>query len=127
MTEENTNDTAQRIETVSRTQILAILDAQGYRCALTGWKLTPETASIDHVQPLSRGGDHVVANAQIVDWRVNAAKGTLTNEEFVEMCLAVASNQAGIGKTETNNKDLRSIGAIENTGVMNDLAIVRKP
>lgn len=81
-----------RIETITRKQIMDLLERQKYRCALTGWELTPQTASIDHVQPLGRGGDHHIDNAQIVEWRINQAKGSMTNEEFIEMCRAVADS-----------------------------------
>jgi 5-methylcytosine-specific restriction endonuclease McrA len=81
-----------KVETITTKQILNLLEQQGKRCALTGWPLTPETASIDHVIPLSKGGDHSIDNAQIVDYRVNLAKGTMTNDEFIEMCMAVAEN-----------------------------------
>lgn len=70
-------------------QILAIVESQGYRCALSGRHLTPQSASLDHKQPLSRDGEHDITNIQIVDAKVNAAKGTMTNEEFVAMCLEV--------------------------------------
>lgn len=81
---------AQKIETITTKQIRELLDRQQYRCALTGWELTPQTASLDHATPLGKGGDHSVSNAQIVDHRVNAAKGTMTNDEFIAMCAAVA-------------------------------------
>jgi 5-methylcytosine-specific restriction endonuclease McrA len=82
----------QKVETITTKQILALLEKQQYRCAVTGWMLTPETASIDHRIPYSKGGSHSIDNAQIVDWRVNQAKGTMSNEEFVEMCRAVAAS-----------------------------------
>lgn len=68
-----------------------ILERQGYRCALTGIELTPETANVDHIVPLSRGGPHAPSNAQVILDYVNKAKGTMTNEEFIEMCCAVAA------------------------------------
>lgn len=78
------------IENITSKQIMALLEKQKYKCALTGWDLTPETASIDHIIPLAKGGDHTIDNAQIVDWRVNQAKGTMDNKEFVDMCRAIA-------------------------------------
>ncbi|MCC7409317.1 MAG: hypothetical protein IT442_14725, partial [Phycisphaeraceae bacterium] len=69
--------------------VLALLQRQAYRCALTGWDLTPETAALDHIIPVSRGGEHRISNAQVLTKIVNRAKGTLTNEEFIELCGAV--------------------------------------
>jgi 5-methylcytosine-specific restriction endonuclease McrA len=67
-----------------------LLAAQRYCCALTGQALTPETAALDHRLPVSRGGQHVIENAQILHKQVNRAKATMTNTEFVAMCRAVA-------------------------------------
>ncbi len=84
-----------RADTITPRQIRELIDAQQYRCALTGEPLTPKTAVLDHIVPLSRGGEHSLENAQVVaDW-VNKAKGSMTQEEFIEMCLAVASKLRG--------------------------------
>lgn len=80
----------------------AILEAQSYLCALTGRQLTPETAAIDHRVPLARGGAHAPYNLQVIHADVNAAKHTMTHEEFVAMCREVvawedASNAKKVG------------------------------
>jgi 5-methylcytosine-specific restriction endonuclease McrA len=69
--------------------ILDILKSQGYRCALTGRRLTPATAALDHIHAISRGGTHQTGNIQILHKDVNRAKATLTNEEFIDMCREV--------------------------------------
>ncbi len=66
--------------------ILLLLERQQYRCALTDRALTPDTASLDHIVPLSRGGEHTIGNTQALDRTVNRAKGTLTNDEFIALC-----------------------------------------
>lgn len=66
--------------------VLEMIERQGYRCALSGRKLTPESASIDHVVPLAKGGAHSIENLWVVENVINSAKGTLTVEEFVSMC-----------------------------------------
>jgi 5-methylcytosine-specific restriction endonuclease McrA len=81
---------------VSPKQILKLIESQHYRCALSGRELTPETASLDHAIPLSRGGAHDITNVQCLDYRVNAAKGTMTVEEFVAMCCDVARQANGV-------------------------------
>jgi 5-methylcytosine-specific restriction endonuclease McrA len=78
--------------TVGRKELVSLVESNNYRCHLTGWQLSPATASLDHKLPVSRGGGHAIENLQVVDYRVNKAKGTMTNEEFVEMCCAVAKN-----------------------------------
>ena len=77
---------------VSPKQILELLERQTYRCALSGRELTPETASLDHCLPLSRGGAHDISNVQVLDFQVNSAKGTMTIDEFVAMCRDVAGH-----------------------------------
>lgn len=67
-----------------------LIESQGYRCALTGESLTPKTATVDHVTPLTRGGAHAIENAQVIVDYVNQAKGQMTNDEFIAMCVAVA-------------------------------------
>lgn len=70
--------------------VLRLLDRQRFRCALTGRALTPDTASLDHIIPVSRGGEHRIDNTQILERSVNRAKGTLTNAEFIALCAEVA-------------------------------------
>jgi len=79
--------------TVTQKMILDLLEKQEYRCALSGRELTPETASLDHILPLSRGGKHDISNVWIVDHHINSAKGTKTVEEFVAMCSEVTEHQ----------------------------------
>lgn len=81
---------------VTTTQIKQLIESQNYRCALTNRPLTPETASLDHKQPISRGGTHEVANLWVVEHFVNTAKGSLTVDEFVSMCRDVVRHQDAI-------------------------------
>jgi 5-methylcytosine-specific restriction endonuclease McrA len=81
-------------QAVSYKDILELLKAQDYRCALSGWPLTPETAALDHVLAISRGGPHARCNLQVLHRDVNRAKHTLTNEEFVRLCRAVVEHTA---------------------------------
>ena len=79
---------------VTAKRLLELIERQEYRCALSGEKLTPKTASLDHKEPLSRGGEHNMANVQIVHRFVNRAKGTMSQAEFIEMCRKVATTKA---------------------------------
>jgi 5-methylcytosine-specific restriction endonuclease McrA len=71
---------------VSVESVLRLLEAQQYRCSLTGRSLTPQNAALDHIVPVRFGGEHVIENAQVLHKDVNRAKGSLTNEEFIGMC-----------------------------------------
>lgn len=74
---------------ITGTAIYNQIESQDFCCALTGEALTPETASADHITPLSRGGADLPENLQIITHRANIAKGTMTQAEFIEMCRAV--------------------------------------
>lgn len=71
---------------VNRADIYQQLESQGYRCRLTGRELTPENASLDHINPLSAGGSHQAENIQVILREVNAAKGTLSHSDFLRLC-----------------------------------------
>jgi 5-methylcytosine-specific restriction endonuclease McrA len=73
---------------------LRILEQQQYRCALTGRELTPETAVLDHIVPLGRGGAHAASNIWVLHRDVNQAKGKMLPEEFFELCQQVMANKA---------------------------------
>lgn len=79
--------------TVTARQLQQLLEKQEYRCAISGRQLSPETASLDHIVPLSRGGAHDVSNLWIVDHQVNLAKATLTHDEFLALCREVVRHQ----------------------------------
>lgn len=80
-----------RAETVACGDVMRLLQAQGYRCALSGRTLTPETAALDHIVAISRGGEHCIANAQVLHRDVNRAKGVMSTEDFVALCRDVVS------------------------------------
>lgn len=71
---------------ISVENVLRLLEAQQYRCALTGRSLEPDSASLDHIVPVRFGGEHVIENTQVLHKDVNRAKGSLTSEQFVGMC-----------------------------------------
>ena len=70
--------------------VLRLLEQQRYRCAMTGRRLTPQTAALDHIVPVRFGGEHLIENTQVLHKDVNRAKGSLTSEEFVGLCREVA-------------------------------------
>lgn len=76
---------------VSTGNVLRLLERQGYRCALTGRRLTPQTAALDHIVPIRCGGQHVIENTQVLHKPVNRAKGSLTSDEFIGLCQEVVA------------------------------------
>jgi 5-methylcytosine-specific restriction endonuclease McrA len=61
-------------------------------CYLTGVAIDLEksnTYSLDHIVPISRGGDSSLANCGLTTRLVNQAKHNLTVTEFLTLCQAV--------------------------------------
>jgi 5-methylcytosine-specific restriction endonuclease McrA len=79
---------------INTANVLRLLAWQGYRCALTGRPLTPDTASLDHIVPVRDGGEHTIENVQVLHKEINRAKSTLTHEQFVQMCREVVNHVA---------------------------------
>lgn len=65
------------------------LQEQEFRCSLTGIKLTPDVAQVDHIIPVSCGGSDAIDNLQWVHSTVNKMKSTLTQTEFLDICRKV--------------------------------------
>lgn len=96
---------------ITAKQVLHLVEAQHYRCAISGRKLTPQTASLDHIVPLCHGGEHAVDNVWVVDHQVNTAKGTLRTDEFVDLCRDVVAHQsAEPNETEAGSDDRARTG-----------------
>ena len=81
-------DTADKITALA---LVALLESQKFKCAITGRPLTPETASIDHRVAVSRGGSNTMPNIQIVHREVNQAKRAMSMEDFIAMCREVVA------------------------------------
>lgn len=78
-------------ETIKAGDLRQMVERQGFRCAYSGRELTPETASVDHVIPVSRGGSLGIENLAIVHEEINTAKSSMTLEEFVQVCRDVVA------------------------------------
>ena len=74
-------------------RLMALIEKQEYRCALSGVKLTPDQAALDHKVPVSSGGSDELDNLHWVSNEINRAKGTMDNEAFIAMCKRVAAWQ----------------------------------
>lgn len=59
--------------------LVAVAARDGWRCGLCGERVLPkargpEGKSLDHIVPISRGGQHTMVNVQLAHFRCNAAK-----------------------------------------------------
>jgi 5-methylcytosine-specific restriction endonuclease McrA len=59
---------------------------QKCKCALTGQSLTKDNVSLDHIQPVSLGGNNNFDNLRLVTKRVNVARQNMTDLEFLQLC-----------------------------------------
>ena len=55
------------------------------QCAYCGRELTRDIERVDHIIPISRGGDNTYKNIQLLCEPCNRAKGAKTDAEFKEM------------------------------------------
>lgn len=76
-------------EKVTSKRLFEQLKKQQYRCYYTGKKLTFNNVSLDHKQPLSKGGKHAMSNVVLCLKRVNTMKGQMTEDEFISLCRLV--------------------------------------
>jgi predicted DNA-binding protein YlxM (UPF0122 family) len=78
-------------DTANSTELMELIERQGFRCALTGQVIDdPSTASLDHIEPVSNGGNNKIDNLQWVLNDVNIMKGTFSQKRFIEICCMVA-------------------------------------
>jgi hypothetical protein len=75
-------------------ELMQVLKTQGFRCALTGIELTPQTARLDHIVAVSKGGTDVIENLQWLHIDANTAKATMAQDQFIAMCRKVAAYQS---------------------------------
>lgn len=79
-------------ERISPKKIRLLIESQGYRCALTGRPLTPDVATLDHIVPLARGGEHSISNLQVLHKDANVAKAALDQDDFIRLCRDVVAH-----------------------------------
>jgi CRISPR/Cas system Type II protein with McrA/HNH and RuvC-like nuclease domain len=84
--------TPENAEKVTGESLERLRRAQNGRCYYTGKVLTKKNVSIDHRQPLTKGGKHVMSNVALCVKEVNRMKGQLTELEFMELCRRVATH-----------------------------------
>jgi hypothetical protein len=84
-------------KTIPLDYIRGLIVAQAGRCAITGMPLDPVEVNADHIVPLSReelSPSYEENNIWLVHKKINAIKGTMTYEEFVDACQAVLDHRS---------------------------------
>lgn len=71
----------------------AMLDRQGYRCALSGRELTPENTDAEHIIPLDQGGSHTLENIYLIVRDAARLKRHLTEKEMVQLCFDILTTR----------------------------------
>ena len=79
-------------ENATSDELFGLIERQDYKCALSGIEITPKTAALDHITPISKGGTNQIDNLQWLDRKVNKAKSTMMQDDFIKLCRAVASH-----------------------------------
>lgn len=69
-----------------------LVEYQDYKCAVSGLELEPNTASADHIIPVSKNGQNDMCNIAIVHKEVNRMKGALHMNDFIEWCRIICKN-----------------------------------
>ena len=73
--------------------IATMYEVQNGKCALTGWDIGWSEVNWNHTASIDRidsSENYTVVNVQLVHKVANMAKSSLSQEEFVELCCAVA-------------------------------------
>lgn len=84
---------AHKASKASARALRRIIERQGYCCAACGIALTPDSANLDHIIPKNDGGDDTVRNLQWLCKECNHAKGILSMQAFISMCIRITHHQ----------------------------------
>jgi len=81
-----------RLPFARRSDLRAKLVEQDYRCWFTGEPLLPDaTLRLAHLIPAVDGGSFTIENLVWTTDRINKLMGTLNGNEFIDICIKVAS------------------------------------
>jgi len=86
------NGTARR-KTFSQDTRKMIYDRAGGRCELCGRKILFEDMTLDHIQPLAKGGSNDVDNLAATCYQCNLLKGNILPEDFFERITMIFCHQ----------------------------------
>ncbi len=76
--------------------LYALLEAQSYRCALSGRELTPEITDAEHIVPLDAGGEHTPDNIYLIVKDAARLKRYLPERDLMQLCFDILNHR---GKT----------------------------
>lgn len=93
------------------TRITIYNKAEG-RCAICGDFVPYDEFTIDHIEPLSKGGDNEMDNLQCTCRFCNFLKGNLPDQEFMDKVTGIVLVRAG--KDKEFRKKLRKISQAKN-------------
>lgn len=79
--------------TATPNECYELLKAQGFKCALSGQRLTPDSMALDHIVAVKDGGSDCISNLQWVDARVNRMKGSMSDDELIQICVRVTAHR----------------------------------
>lgn len=72
----------------------SVYEKSGHMCAICGRPLEYNEMTVDHILPLSRGGENSAENYAAVCEECNKFKGSSTNKELTNRCSSILSLQA---------------------------------
>lgn len=86
------NKRKRRVVSVTIDDLLALLDQQGGRCAITGIELTHcgESQSDASIDRIDSNGEYELGNIRLVCVGVNMMRGRMGDEELGEWCINIA-------------------------------------
>src|SRR5574341_1258757 len=71
---------------------IELLEKQKYKCNICGDELKiGKDVSIDHVIPISKGGEHSLKNIAFTHWECNLMKHDMTMERLIEISKKIAN------------------------------------
>lgn len=98
LTAQNLRGRANDPLSAKKADISRLWKKQRGRCALTGRKLVRETAVLDHIVPLVKGGGSSIDNLQWLHKDANYAKRDLLEVTFLQLCREIVEFQSRKGK-----------------------------
>lgn len=70
-----------------------LLEKQNYQCSYSGKNLVVgKNASLDHIVPISKGGDNSIRNLQWIDLQINVMKRNIVHKKFLSIIKEIYSH-----------------------------------
>jgi hypothetical protein len=108
-------------------KVVKMIKDNGSRCALSGWEISPQCFELDHIVSMNDGGTDDIENLQAVHPLVNRAKGTMGNQQFIDMCKSVAMYAANKSKVDQHLKECSTSRELDQVREIVKSALARPP